>query len=183
MDREPSGYQRFVYRLDFVMYPTIVALLFLHDGRALLAHPLKWALMFAFGFIVWTLAEYWIHRSVLHGPYWMGIHERHHVHPREQVAFPIWQIPMYFTAIFGLVGVSCGPWTPPVFAGVLVGWIIFFMMHHFMHSLSPATLAEWPWLQDFARRHNLHHKVTAANYGITTDLWDRVFRTYRPVRS
>ena len=34
-------------------------------------------------------------------------------------------------------------------------------------------------VQDFARRHNAHHKMVTCNYGITIDLWDRVFGTYR----
>lgn len=177
-DHDATPYERFVYWADFVIYPALVVALFIYDRAAL---GLAWGAMFAFGFIVWTLAEYWIHRLVLHGPYWMDIHERHHNRPREQVVFPIWQIPAYFLASFIVLSLIFGAWTPPVFAGFVLGWIGFFGMHHVMHQLEPRELDAWGLLA-FARRHNLHHKVTDANYGITTDFWDRVFGTFRDVK-
>lgn len=181
-DRPPTLGQWLTYYFDFVLYPAVVVACIVFDWRTVAAHPSAWGVLMVVGFVVWTFAEYWIHRAVLHGPYWMGIHERHHTHPREMTAFPFWQIPMYFATIFALTWFVCGQWTPPVFAGIIVGWIGFFLMHHLMHQMTPRQLAEWPYLEAFARRHNLHHKVTDANYGITVDIWDRVFRTYREIR-
>lgn len=175
-------YEQFKYRADFITYPSLVIALPFIDAALLIAHPVRWVLAFAAGFALWTFAEYWIHRSVLHGWYWMGIHERHHNHPREETNFPIWQIPAYFAVIFGLLWLSFGAYYLAAFAGVILGWIGFFVMHHLMHHLEQG---EWlpqgvqDWLQDFAIRHNAHHKMTNRNYGITTDFWDRVFGTMR----
>lgn len=176
-------WDKFKYRLDFFMYPAVVLAMLYLSTPLMILWPFKTALAIVGGFVMWTFAEYWIHRVVLHGPYWMAIHERHHTHPKEETVFPLFQVPFYFAVIYWLVFFGFGRWHDPVFAGVIVGYIVFFTMHHLMHMLEPATLAKWPWLEDFASRHNAHHKVTNLNYGITTDFWDKVFRTYRPRRA
>lgn len=170
-------YHQFRYYLDFVIYPTLLLALFVGDFHRLMSHPVWWASMFVIGFLTWTLAEYWVHRSLLHGPYWMGIHEYHHNHPKHLTVFPWYQIPGYFIAIYIGTALIARDATTAIFAGIITGWIIFFAMHHTMHH-KPAIV------EDFARRHNAHHKTTTCNYGITVDFWDRVFGTYRanPVR-
>lgn len=158
---------------DFLIYPALFIYLLVADAARMLEHPAWWAAMFAVGWVVWTLAEYWIHRSVLHGFYWMGIHELHHKRPRQLSRFPVWQIPSYFLAIYLGVWVVAGTWTTAVFAGIILGWVMFFMMHHALHHFPQ-------YLPAFAVRHNAHHKLTVMNYGITVDWWDRVFGTFRP---
>lgn len=175
-------YEQFKYRLDFFTYPLTCAAMPVIDYALVMAHPILWALAFFAGLLLWTFAEYWIHRSVLHGVYWMGIHERHHKHPREEVNFPIWQIPAYFLVIFGMLWLAFGAYCFAAFAGVVLGYIAFFTLHHLMHRMEQAawlSRGSHEWLQDFAIRHNAHHKLTDQNYGITTDLWDRIFGTLR----
>ncbi len=164
--------KRAKYYVDFFTYPALLLLLFWQDGNKLAAHPIAWAAFAVTGFVMWTLAEYWLHRSILHGPYWMRIHEIHHKRPRDLTDFPIWQIPSYFLAIYALVWLGFGDWRLAVYAGIMVGWILFFTMHHVMHH-HPHLV------QAFAIRHNAHHKTTTCNYGITVDWWDRVFGTFR----
>lgn len=160
---------------DFYIYPALLAYLLWADGARLIASPLLWAAMFAVGWVAWTLAEYVIHRWVLHTFYWMGIHQRHHENPRELTRFPLWQIPSYFVAIYLVVWVVAGHWTTAVFAGIILGWIEFLTMHHVMHH--------YPHLvPKFAMRHNAHHKLTDMNYGIAVDWWDRLFGTFRQSR-
>jgi sterol desaturase/sphingolipid hydroxylase (fatty acid hydroxylase superfamily) len=173
-DRPATPYQTFVYYLDFFLYPAIVLACLWYDFENA---GLSRLLLFVTGFIVWTLAEYWIHRSVLHGPLWMDIHERHHNHPRELTAFPIWQIPSYFVIILILTWAIVGDAWPPVYGGIVTGFMMFGTMHHLMHHVE--DLRHYPWLYQFARRHTLHHKRTDKNFGISTDIWDRVFGTYQ----
>jgi sterol desaturase/sphingolipid hydroxylase (fatty acid hydroxylase superfamily) len=161
--------------LDFFLYPQLLALLLYLDRDAF---GLSWVGLFVLGWVAWTFAEYWIHRSVLHWFYWDSVHMRHHDHPRELSRFPLWQVPSYFLAIYGVVwGLShlAGSNPTPVFAGIVLGWVMFFVMHHVMHH-APSLLP------NFSIRHNAHHKLTHMNYGITVDWWDRVFGTYRQPR-
>jgi len=161
---------------DFFIYPILLLWMIYMDSARLLAEPLWWAGTFALGWFTWTFAEYWIHRSLLHGPYWMDIHEGHHKHPKVLTRFPIWQIPSYFLAIFAAYYLVAGDWTVSSYSGFILGWTNFLLMHHTMHH--------WPWLiPNFAIRHNAHHKMTDMNYGIAVDWWDRVFGTYRAPKS
>lgn len=157
---------------DFFIYPALLAYLLYADAARLVSSPFTWAAMFALGWAVWTFAEYVAHRWVLHGMYWMGIHELHHKRPRELSRFPVWQIPSYFLAIFVAVWLVSGQWTTAVYAGIILGWIMFFVMHYLLHQY-PALFPA------FTIRHNAHHKLTTMNYGITVDWWDRVFGTFR----
>jgi dihydroceramide fatty acyl 2-hydroxylase len=166
------SFKRAKYYADFVSYPGMILALVFYDRDRLWAHPFIWPAMAGVGFLGWTLAEYWIHRVVLHGPYWMNIHETHHKRPKDLTNFPIWQLPLYFVVIAALTWAVAGDWWIAVFAGVMVGWVLFFVMHYVMHHYPR-------YIQDFAIRHNAHHKLVACNYGITVDWWDRVFGTYR----
>jgi sterol desaturase/sphingolipid hydroxylase (fatty acid hydroxylase superfamily) len=160
--------------LDFYLYPLLLVFLVAYDFHRLLDQTWFWVLMFLAGWMAWNVAEYIIHRWVLHGPYWMGIHQRHHEHPRELTRFPLWQIPMYFVVIYGAVWACSGPWTVPVYAGVILGWIQFFALHHALHHYGHLRV-----FQGFAIRHNAHHKMTTVNYGIGVDWFDRLLGTYR----
>lgn len=157
---------------DFFIYPILLCWMIYMDAARLFAEPAWWLTMFAVGWVAWTFAEYWVHRSVLHGPYWMAIHQRHHENPRELTRFPVWQIPSYFGAIFVATWLVSGHWTVAVYSGIILGWLMFFGTHHVLHHHAG-------WMPDFAIRHNRHHKVVNMNYGITVDWWDRLFGTFR----
>lgn len=136
-----------------------------------------WLLALPAGFAFWTFSEYWIHRSALHGLLWHGNHQRHHEHPKEVVQLPFWQIPMAHASAF-LVGWLVLPWEAlvPAFAGFVLGYVWFLTMHDWLHH---ADLMKMKWLQGYAIWHNRHHKLSDCNYGITTPVWDWLFRTSR----
>jgi sterol desaturase/sphingolipid hydroxylase (fatty acid hydroxylase superfamily) len=61
-----------------------------------------------------------------------------------------------------------------VFAGLLLGYLAFIMVHYAVHR--------WPiepnsWLYSAKVRHLTHHRFDNFNYGVTTIFWDIVFRT------
>lgn len=161
--------------IDWFTFPVLFLMLHVFNLAWLEDGLLSWLALLAFGWGVWTLAEYVIHRWVLHGPYWMAIHQRHHEHPRELTRFPLYQIPGYFVVIWLLTWLVVGALWPPVFAGIVLGYLSFITMHAVMHH-APALVP------GHAIAHNAHHKLTSMNYGISTVFWDRVFGTYRPAR-
>ena len=57
--------------------------------------------------------------------------------------------------------------------GVLAGYLAYSITHHATHHWR----ARSPWLLQRKRWHALHHRHAdePACYGVTTDLWDRVF--------
>jgi sterol desaturase/sphingolipid hydroxylase (fatty acid hydroxylase superfamily) len=155
--------------LDWFTFPALAVWLLYASWSAL---SMKWLAYAVVGWFVGTFAEYVIHRWVLHGPWWMSIHQRHHKAPLENTRFPLWQIPTYFLIIYFLCYMLTHPLDFAFFEGWVVWYISFFSVHWMQHHA--------PWVfPAFAIRHNAHHKVTVCNYGVTLDLWDRVFGTYR----
>ena len=155
------------YYADFVLFPLAAVSIALVYCRSL-----EWVGLAILGFLLWTFAEYWAHRSVLHRWFWHGIHERHHRHPAEYVVFPPLQLALYgaaYVAAFLMLPLS-------VFDGLLFGSSWFITLHHLLHhiDLQPHTL-----LHRYSIWHNRHHRFDDCNYGITVPVWDWLFRTSR----
>ena len=144
------------------------------------------------GFLVWTLSEYLLHRFVFHyepgAPWlqraWYLIHGVHHEQPQcktRLVMPPILSIPlaMLFYALFQVVvGVLLGMprLSGPAFSGFVTGYLCYDMMHYAIHHFSMKHGA-WLWLKQYHLRH--HYKDDHVGYGISSPLWDHVFRTTR----
>ena len=119
--------------------------------------------LFAGGFVAWTLAEYAVHRFVLHNlaPKEHGLH---HAHPDEAVTRIFWQI----WICFGLVGLLAGG---AFLSGALVAYSWYLFAHYAAHQ-SPGILPT-----SLLRHHVSHHKIATQNFGVSTTFWDRIFRT------
>lgn len=159
------------YYIDWFAYPAIVLTI-----AVFTLDSWQWLLWSLAGAIFWTFVEYWTHRSILHRWFWHGTHENHHKSPAEFVVFPLWYLPAIFVAIFAVFWLALpGRILWPFYAGFLVGYCWFLTVHHTLHHVelygAPA------WLQRYAIWHNRHHKLTDRNYGITTPMWDWLFRT------
>lgn len=152
------------YWVDFYIFPPLAVGLAVYDCRSSL-----WVLMCITGFALWTFAEYWVHRSLLHRWFWHGTHERHHDHPSEFVTNIWWYTPILFFVAFFVMPIS-------LYVGFSLGYIWFLTMHHWLHHIE---LKGRTWLHSYAIWHNRHHKLTDCNYGITTPVWDILFRTSR----
>lgn len=161
---------------DFAFYGLLVAALAVATGvqtphRDLLA-ALGWVLAGAAG---WTLAEYGLHRFVLHGlqPFkrW---HALHHAAPRAFIATPTLLTAALFLA-FVLLPVA---WLLPgwrghaAMLGVMLGYLVYIGTHHAVHQ----SHGRHVWLRRHRRWHALHHHAGAdACYGVSLRLWDHVF--------
>lgn len=154
--------------------------------------PGRIALGFAAGLFVWTLTEYLLHRFVFHfsprdpAP-WLErllflFHGIHHVQPWDKTRLvmpPSASIPLallFYLAFGALLGPVLGApeWLAPVFAGFLCGYVAYDLLHYAIHHL-PMTA---PLLKQLKRSHALHHYATPElRYGVSSPLWDHVFRT------
>lgn len=153
------------YAFDFVVFPALAAALIAIDCRSL-----AWAAWAGFGFTAFGLAEYWVHRTALHGLFFHSQHERHHTHPQEYVTFPLWFTPSLFFIFYLIMPL-------PVFAGFVVGYVWFLVWHHTLHHVD---LTNWPsFVRRYADWHLRHHHDDRVNFGISAPLWDWVFGTYR----
>jgi len=142
--------------------------------------------LFLLGVLLWTLTEYLIHRYVFHyepKTRWgkqlhYVIHGVHHDYPndaRRLVMPPVVSIPLAFL-FYGLFLLFFGSLTPPVFAGLVFGYVCYDMLHYATHHLAMKRGASL-WLKQYHLRH--HFKDDEVGYGISSPLWDYVFRTTR----
>jgi sterol desaturase/sphingolipid hydroxylase (fatty acid hydroxylase superfamily) len=128
---------------------------------------LSWAL----GLLVWSLAEYWVHRVVLH-KWYPRFHAIHHKDPLNDEADVGYRIAACVcAAVLGLAWVTgfLG------FAvGLVTGYLLYVTIHEGMHRWDLYPIA---W--DNQIRHDIHHARWRYNYGVTSPLWDVVFGTYK----
>lgn len=142
------------------------------------------ALLFALGVLGWTLVEYLMHRFLFHPPARSPlvrviafiIHGHHHVTPRERsrlAATPV-QIASLSLLMGGLWHLALGPERLPILmAGTLSGYLAYEAIHHLAHQEQPTSRL----LLALVRHHRRHHERGDTRWGISSPLWDWVFRT------
>ncbi len=152
---------------------------------ALLAPWSRVILALLVGYLFWTLLEYVLHRYVLHGPSSLAQegHAKHHRDEEALVASPLFVIPLVEVVLWWLMAHWIGATSAAFFfCGAASGYAGFSLLHHVFHHYP-----ERSWDRGFLHRlregHEVHHQLARWNYGTTTSLWDRVFRTYRSPES
>jgi len=140
---------------------------------------------FLLGLLFWTLTEYVMHRFVFHfypKSEWgkrihFIFHGVHHDYPNDAkrlVMPPSASIPLA-TAFFFLFKYSL-PATllDGFFTGFIVGYLFYDMTHYMLHH---AQFKNGIW-KKLKQQHMLHHyDDPTKKYGVTSDLWDKVFGT------
>jgi dihydroceramide fatty acyl 2-hydroxylase len=151
-----------------------------------------WALlpgMFVAGLAIWTLTEYLVHRFFFHlepKSVWgkrliFLFHGVHHVQPHVKTRLvmpPAVSIPgallfyVLFDALFRVAGAEVLMW--PTLAGFTLGYIGYDLLHYSEHHMP----MKGPILKFLKRHHMEHHyKTPQARFGVSTSMWDEVFRT------
>lgn len=143
--------------------------------------------LFALGILIWTLVEYTMHRWVFHyqpKSRWgkqlhFLLHGVHHDYPKDAsrlVMPPIVSIPLalLFCGLFFFVFDRVAP---AAFAGFLIGYLFYDMVHYATHHFSMKR-GVWLWLKKYHMRH--HYDDDHVGYGVSSPLWDYVFGTRAP---
>ncbi|HET8574357.1 MAG TPA: sterol desaturase family protein [Edaphocola sp.] len=144
------------------------------------------AWVFIAGIFVWTFLEYILHRFVFHmtseNPRIKRIaytmHGVHHEYPRDRERLFMPPIPSIIAAslFFCLFYLIMGWNALAFFPGFMLGYISYGSMHYAIHAFKPPH-----WLKALWRNHHLHHyKYPELGFGVSSVLWDHVFRTIPP---
>lgn len=169
-----------------ILYGPIIALMlylaFVQKGLSFLAV----LGFFAIGVLTWTLLEYVIHRYVFHyePKTRMGkllhfiMHGVHHDYPNDATRLvmpPIISVPLavVFYAVFIL---TLGRFAPAALAGFGFGYVCYDTIHYATHHFA-MNRGVWRWLKQYHLRH--HYQDDQAGYGVSSPLWDYVFKTTR----
>ena len=143
------------------------------------------------GSLAWSLAEYILHRFVFHfqpDTRWgrrihFIIHGVHHDFPHDPMRLvmpPSVSIPLAILFFFGFHALLGPTWSLPPSRASCVGYLIYDMTHYHLHhhrSTNRLSLA----LRRYHYRH--HFQQSDRGFGVTSPLWDQVFRTFPIVRA
>jgi len=170
-----------------VFAPVIAAFVVLAVDRMAVLAALAWA---GAGLLAWTLTEYWLHRAVLHLEperglgaklHWM-FHGAHHEHPNNPdfvVAPPVVSLPLGALFALAFLLVLGAPAWLPFTAGFMAGYLAYDLTHYRLHQGRPRS----PLGRRLREQHMRHHfQDGERSFGVTTPLWDHVFRTAGPRR-
>jgi sterol desaturase/sphingolipid hydroxylase (fatty acid hydroxylase superfamily) len=187
-----------MFESDFVdffsrTHPAVVPILFVPASSWLLWYSvaragvgtLATAGLFAGGFLTWTLAEYWLHRTFFHwlpGGVWgermhFLVHGVHHTWPRDKyrlVMPPAVSISLFWMFL-GIFSVVVGrPYMWGFHAGFVAGYMAYDLTHYYIHHFSPRS----EYGRTLKKHHMLHHfKDHGARFGVSSRMWDHVFGT------
>jgi sterol desaturase/sphingolipid hydroxylase (fatty acid hydroxylase superfamily) len=175
----------------FVVWIPIAAFFILRSALRHELAPLGVAAVCICGTFAWTFAEYVLHRLVFH---WTNdttwgarihflLHGVHHDFPndKDRLVMPLpTSVPLaviFYTLFTFAMGRAVAE---PFFAGFVIGYLFYDGTHYYVHHFVPTT--RWGKL---LRRHHLthHHADHDGGFGVSTPLWDVVFRTMPAKRS
>jgi sterol desaturase/sphingolipid hydroxylase (fatty acid hydroxylase superfamily) len=173
------------YFSEFLLFPPLIVVAMLLAIRITKhSSPVVLAMVYCIGFGSWTLIEYLLHRVFFHhAPILAQIHERHHVSPNDLIGTPAWvSICVCSLAVAGpslaVLGVALGI---TLVAGLVTGYLSYVFVHYTTHHWLPRRGS---YLYRARLRHSGHHHSSHnGNFGVTTEIWDRVFGTVIHERS
>lgn len=144
------------------------------------------------GWSAWTLAEYWLHRTVFHWEpdnavgrrFHFIIHGVHHTwidDPYRLVMPPAvsFALAAIFFSLFKGLAFLLATWIAPTwvyasFAGFIAGYINYDVTHYAVHHVKVKSKR----LKQIRAHHmNHHHNNPDKKFGFTAFIWDRVFGT------
>lgn len=137
------------------------------------------------GWLLWTLVEYLLHRFAFHEEPGKPLAQRYDIHwvhhrrpqdPHHVVTSLRLTVPLavvFFGLFYGVGGGHPGVW--PFYGGFGLGYLSYEALHLGMHTWPEPPLR---LLRPLWKHHHAHHfQRPDRNYGVTTPLWDYLFRT------
>ena len=167
----------------FAVYVPVGIVLLWH-GRRMGFSASAVAGAYAAGLLVWSLLEYMAHRGSFHHvpntegqvAYGYLVHGVHHAYPDDSRR---WVMPLVVTVpintlLLLLFRVTLGRIGEPTFAGFVHGYLAYDLLHYFIHrGRMPTRFGR------FLRQYHLAHHYASPDrhFGVTSPIWDVVFRT------
>jgi sterol desaturase/sphingolipid hydroxylase (fatty acid hydroxylase superfamily) len=164
----------FSYYLDFALVPLLMALSAAQMSFRLWPTEVT---AIIFGFAIWTLAEYLVHRFLYHQvSFFHRLHDAHHASPNDFIGGPpllaIILILLFVTVPTLAIDTTLGEGAT---FGCLAGYLAYMLIHDRVHL---GTLPKNGLFNQLRAHHLRHHFLDGCgNYGVTTIFWDYLFGT------
>ena len=171
----------------YVYIPVILA--FLYRGIFIFnIEFIKLVSLIALGIIVWSLAEYFLHRFVFHyvpdsklGQRMHFIfHGVHHDYPSDSkrlVMPPSASLPLAVIFYFLFYVVVGKIYVAPFMAGFLTGYLFYDITHYAVHHFNMHNKF-WLAIKNHHMKH--HYQDPAKGFGVSSPLWDKIIGTDFP---
>jgi len=138
---------------------------------------------FLAGIISWSLGEYILHRYLFHfksknrflQSFHYAMHGYHHKNPNDikRLFMPPVPASIFLLVFFGFFYLLMGSYAWYFLPGFELGYLIYSLIHYAIHRNGTTG-----YFKNISHHHILHHyKYPDKAYGISTKVWDRVFRT------
>lgn len=130
------------------------------------------------GALIWTLVEYLFHYYVFHKSNFLVFrkgHAKHHSEPKGFDSLPLLFVPVFvFLPIFAMLTLIF-PYSLSllVTSVVVLGYIYYGLFHFAIHHVNKNNVI----FLKLRSHHEMHHEKPSTNFGVTTTLWDIVFKT------
>jgi sterol desaturase/sphingolipid hydroxylase (fatty acid hydroxylase superfamily) len=174
----------------FIYIPVVVYFIYRSIAAGIQILPLLG--FYLLGLLLWTGAEYILHRYVFHfqpTSSWgrrlhFIFHGVHHDYPRDAMRLvmpPSASIPLAFIFffLFNLLFTDKAH-LYAFFPGFVTGYLIYDMMHYAMHHANFKS----GWFKKIKQHHMLHHyDDMSKGYGVSSVLWDKIFNSDFPKKS
>jgi sterol desaturase/sphingolipid hydroxylase (fatty acid hydroxylase superfamily) len=140
--------------------------------------------LFISGFLIFTLIEYFVHRYVFHmepdtemkEKLQYNFHGIHHEYPKDKGRLampPIVSVVLAVTLLYVFHSVI-GEYTFAFLPGFVLGYASYLFVHYAVHAYQPPK----NFLKILWVNHGIHHyKDHNKAFGVSSPLWDFVFRT------
>lgn len=134
------------------------------------------------GAFTWTFIEYCFHRWLGHDArfrpnFFSNEHVRHH--SEGDYFSPVWKKALMAGVVLTLLGTPAffiASWLGLIFIIGLVLAYLYYELFHFAHHVHSGFIS---YDKKMRRHHFYHHFMNPrANHGVTSPLWDFIFRTY-----
>ncbi len=147
----------------------------------------NWLIVFLFfgGVLLFTFAEYAIHRWLYHPPegasekyqeFTYKIHGIHHAYPKDKqrLAMPPLLTVVVATLLLFLFELVLDQYSFSMLAGFVTGYALYLLIHYVIHIFkAPNNLFKALWIN-----HSIHHySPENVLFGVSSPLWDYVFGT------
>ncbi len=152
--------------------------------------PLSNLWLFLGGLLFFTLVEYIVHRFAFHidtgtpgrAKFQHTFHGVHHDSPRDKsrLAMPPVASVTLATLLFLAYKFVLGNYGLPFASGFLAGYATYLVVHYSVHAFRPPN----NFLKILWVHHAIHHyKETEAAFGVSSPMWDHIFRTLPKTKS
>ena len=178
--------------VSVAVYLTIIGtLLFISVQRDVVNSWIAGIGIYVLAFFSWTLFEYLFHRYINHldsfypnsesiRKFDYAIHGIHHEFPRDTSRLIMPPVPgtIIISVLFAIFWLAMGDYVFIFLPGFLNGYLVYAFIHFATHAWKPPKSK---WLKVLWKHHAIHHyKHPDKAFGVSTPLWDYVFRTMPP---